>query len=380
MARSDTLRAELARLQGKTADLTKEASRHEAALASARSAAEKKRSEASRTKSDSTRRSATSAAEREDKKALDALKKLGDVQKRAGDHAKTVGTKQQQLAAAAKSEAQVAERASTQQASKERSTRQARDRDDATRHRRELAHAREIGRAASQTTVVRFVEIRTPQPEPLRVLYLTSNPQATETTVTHPDGTEVTEGVWLRVDREVRLVKEALRGSKYRDQIVVEHLPAATTKDVLDGLNDHRPHVVHFSGHGGFGGLLMDNERGDEDGQHLDFAILARMLSATTTPPTLLVLNACDTLAGVDQLLPAVPVVIAMSDTIPDLAAMTFASQFYGAIAAAQSISAALEQAKTIMSLGVLEDAELPQVACRDDIDITTLTLVQARD
>jgi len=124
----------------------------------------------------------------------------------------------------------------------------------------------------------------------------------------------------------------------------------------------------------------MDNERGDEDGQHLDFAILARMLSATTTPPTLLVLNACDTLAGVDQLLPAVPVVIAMSDTIPDLAAMTFASQFYGAIAAAQSISAALEQAKTIMSLGVLEDAELPQVACRDDIDITTLTLVQARD
>jgi len=59
---------------------------------------------------------------------------------------------------------------------------------------------------------------------------------------------------------------------------------------------------------------------------------------------------------------------------------MTFASQFYGAIAAAQSISAALEQAKTIMSLGVLEDAELPQIACRDDIDVATLTLVQARD
>jgi hypothetical protein len=67
----------------------------------------------------------------------------------------------------------------------------------------------------------------------------------------------------LRPDRdespglEIRKVRAALRGSKYRDLVTVEHLPAATSMDLLDGLNDHRPHVVHFSGHASSLGLLM---------------------------------------------------------------------------------------------------------------------------
>lgn len=43
-----------------------------------------------------------------------------------------------------------------------------------------------------------------------------------------------------------------------------------------------------------------------------------------------LVLNACDTLDGAEVLLPSVPVVIAMSDTISDIGAAVFASKLDG--------------------------------------------------
>ncbi|MEJ5083259.1 MULTISPECIES: hypothetical protein [unclassified Ochrobactrum] len=88
--------------------------------------------------------------------------------------------------------------------------------------------------------------IPAPKPEPLRVLYLTTNP-------------EMLSGGALRTDAEVRNVQNELRGTRYRDSVVVSHLPAATFEDMLNGMNDIRPHVVHFSGHGGGSGVLFDN-------------------------------------------------------------------------------------------------------------------------
>lgn len=90
------------------------------------------------------------------------------------------------------------------------------------------------------------------------MLYLTSNPESVEKTVEHPDGSIETDGVWLRVDFEVRQVKDLLKKSKYRDLVSIEHLPAATT---------------------------MDNDEGTKDGDGLDFALLARLLGATDRSP-----------------------------------------------------------------------------------------------
>ena len=343
MSLTDTHRRELARLLDKEASLRKELQRHETDAAKANESAHRYGEQARRASSISSAQSAIKSGIRENDKAIQAGKKAADVAKKIADNSRD----------------QANRRASLQNA--EKSDRQAQDRDTNRRRQKEKDHAREIARLSSPT--VHYVHIKPPEPEKLRVLYLTANP-----------------GMDLRTDAEVRQVQQALRGAKFRDLVAVEQRPAATFQDLLDGLNDIRPHVIHFSGHGGGEALVMDGgalEGGSE--RAVTFSLLLKALDATDQPPTLLVLNACDTLEGAEIILPAVPVVIAMSDNVLDLAAILFAQQFYAALASGQSVASALKQAKVAIEAAMIDDtaSDLPQCLSREDVDIGTLVLVK---
>lgn len=372
MARSDTLRRELATLGDKKAGFAKVVGAQEKIAAGAREAARKKRDQARRSNSASSARTALAAAEREEKKAAAAEAKAAKARKDMATADKSIAAKTASLRAA--------------EAAEQKSADSARRRDDTRRRREEITHARAVATASAPLPQIRYIEVRPPRPEPLRVLYLTANPDAVETTVTSPDGSVVEQGTWLRVDQEVRQVKQGLRGSKYRDLVVVEHAPAATFSDLLDGLNDHRPHIVHFSGHADTLGVWMENEAGESDGHDVEFTLLARLLGATDEPPRLVVLNACESIEGADALLQTVPLVIGMSDTIDDTAAIVFARSFYAALASAQSVATALEQAKVQMLAASMLDADqvdnsaLPTMRARDDVDPTTVVLVTPSD
>ena len=363
MAHSDRLRSEIARLQAKKAGLAAAIATNEKAAGAAREAARKKRDQAGSTKSPTTAKSALTAAEREDKKVAAAESKIAKARKDVGAVDKTIASKTASLHTAETSERRAADSAQKQA--------------DSRRRRDERDHAREMSRLSSPSTQIRYIGVRSPEPEKLRVLYLTANPEATESTITDPDGTVQAYGTWLRVDQEVRQVRQALRGSKYRELVQVDHAPAATANDLLDGLNDLRPHIVHFSGHADAAGLLMENEAGSEDGHDVAFTLLARVLGATDQPPRLVVLNGCESLAGADDLLQTVPAVIGMSDTINDTSAIVFASAFYSGIASAQSVESALAQAKVRMLAAALDGSDLPELRTRDDVNPAELILVQ---
>jgi hypothetical protein len=182
----------------------------------------------------------------------------------------------------------------------------------------------------------------------------------------------------LRVDAEVNNVLKALRGAKHRDLIELFHRPAATPQDLVDGINDIRPHVLHFFGHAGPGGLLFDNAGLDTPvSKAVDFTSIARLLRATNFPPTLAVMNACETADGFDPLLEAVPVVIAMSDTVGDMSAGLFATHVYAAIGGAQSVGHAVEQARTMVSIALPGEPDLVELRAAPDVEVDSLFLVR---
>jgi len=367
MARVDTLRTEIARLEKKEAELYRQLARHQEEGEKRQREAGTKAAAALKSKSPSLARSYSNAADLASKSALKALQKVAEFKGKIADGQKAIAAKKNALRGAEDLERKAEQRS---KASEQRIAERARE----LERKKDLAHARTMARIA---TPIRHIMIQPPKPEILRVLYLTANPERTETTIKNPDGSVAEYGSWLRTEAEVRGVQKEIRGALHRDAVELSHMPAATHQDMLDGLNDKRPHVIHFSGHGGGRGLLFDNGSPSKpEGVDVSYDNLGSFLAATDHPPRLLVLNACDTLDGAETLLPIVPVIIAMSDTISDSAAAIFASRFYAAIASGQSVGSALKQSKATLKMLYNSEGHLPQCIHRDNVNIDHLILV----
>jgi len=182
----------------------------------------------------------------------------------------------------------------------------------------------------------------------LTVLYLVANPDETSP---------------LRLDAEVRRVQEAVRGSEFRDNITIQYKPAADLNSLIDGLNDHRPQIVHFSGHGYDGGIATDAGKvGKPKVRTLSFELLAKALTATDSPPKIVVLISCNSSSARKSLLPAAKIVISMRSSVTDIAATAFAPRFYAAIASGQSVKAAFAQGKVAVEAASIREADTPEL------------------
>lgn len=341
MPTPDYLKDQLAKLKKEEADLSKKQGAERTAAAKLREKAATRAGQAQRTKVASSIQRLIKEANRAEQDAVKHDDKAADYGKKLAVVAKKIATTSKALTQA------------------ETTATKARDRDDQRRRRRELAHARQVA-AASRP---RSSEPAQPKEEPLRVAYLTAS----------PDGEDR-----LRVDREVREVREAVRRAIHRDQVTIDHWPAATFDDLFNALNDQRPHVMHFSGHGSAAGLFFDGTDTDNpDGVDVGFALLGRLLKGTDHPPTLLVLNACDSYEGAETLLDAVPVVVAMVDEISDAAAKAFAIKFYAAIASGQSLASALAQGQAASEF-LTGEGNTPEVLTRPGLRPEDVLLVTA--
>lgn len=170
----------------------------------------------------------------------------------------------------------------------------------------------------------------------------------------------------INVGMDFREADAAVRASAERDKLELRAFPAAHVGTLLDALNEYRPDVVHFSGHGGCETVLFDGEdvRG-VGGVALNFSVAKKMLAATEKRPKLLVLTACRTVSCAETFLDTVPIVIAMSDNISDWAATYFSRRFYAALVSGQSVLNAFNQAKAFLEAEGLPDADLPTLLQR---------------
>src|SRR3954467_7073460 len=70
----------------------------------------------------------------------------------------------------------------------------------------------------------------------VKVLFLAANPAGTQP---------------LQLDEEIRRITAKVRASEHRDSLELVSRLAVRPDDLMQALLEERPHIVHFSGHGG---------------------------------------------------------------------------------------------------------------------------------
>jgi hypothetical protein len=202
---------------------------------------------------------------------------------------------------------------------------------------------------SAETPLVRYLDLpERIQPlavqPPLRVLVMIASPSD------YPQ---------LDVNQEWTKLQEALGDLERRGLIVLERLEEATLVALQRRLRQTEYHIFHFIGHGGFdqqaqdGMLVMEDDAGR--GRQVSGNYLGTLLHDERTL-RLAVLNACegarasrtDPFAGTAQSLvqQGIPAVIAMQFEITDETAITFAHEFYSAVADGYPVDAALAEAR----------------------------------
>ena len=178
---------------------------------------------------------------------------------------------------------------------------------------------------------------------PRKILVLAANPQDTSL---------------LRLDAEVRKIRESLKRSAQRAEFEVVAQGAVTTEDLRRALLEYEPHIVHFSGHGtGESGLVLDDGRGKQK------LVSSRALAGLFKQfPSIecVVLNACYSTVQAKELMKHVPYVVGMNQAIGDQAAIEFATGFYDGLGHGRSYPQAYELGLSAIDLENLPDTLTP--------------------
>lgn len=347
---SSMYRSQLERKRRQAGDAEKKAVDLQQKQADKRSAAARARGAAARTKSASTSKTKLREADRREEEANKAGQEAARWQGKAAGYNKEASALQGKLTKAEQAESAAADRRrqrDQQAADRSAAAQRARidDRLDATETRVDVA----------------LRELRAPRPERLRVLMLAASAEGN-----------------LRVGREQARIRAAVERALHRDLVELDVRPSATTSDLLDGITRFRPHVVHFSGHSSDALVVFEDDLDEHhEGVVVSADAFANAVAATDDPPLLVLLNSCHSASQIDHLVGhVVPFAIGMSDEIGDGDAITYATQFYAAVANGQSIRSAHLSGQAAVQLAGLPGHDLPRLAHADDVDPESTALV----
>ncbi len=166
------------------------------------------------------------------------------------------------------------------------------------------------------------------------ILFLAANPHGTDR---------------LALDREARSIELELARSGHRDRFAFATRWAVEPLDLLRELRALRPTVVHYSGHGGPGGLFF---QAPEGGVHrISAHAIAETFGAAGASVRLVVLSACYSEEHATALLAHIDCVVGFAGPALDGAARSFAIGFYGGLGDRESVAAAYKQGCAAIAL-----------------------------
>lgn len=198
----------------------------------------------------------------------------------------------------------------------------------------------------------------------VKVLFFAADPLST---LVHPSPR-------LLLDVEVSQVRDRVDAAVFGNLLIFDWRPAATTRDLQQRLEETRPQVVHFSGHGGSRGLVLAGRDGKP--RHVDAPVLRELFQKDPGKIRLVVLTACSSLPQADAIKEVVGCAIGARDRISDEASIEFNAKFYSAIATGRSVQDAFERARMALRLEHPDEAEILELLHRDDVDPAKIVLV----
>lgn len=148
---------------------------------------------------------------------------------------------------------------------------------------------------------------------------------------------------------------------------------AITVDDVMRALNELKPAIVHFSGHGNAGGILLHRDDGAAHAVAGD--VLAEMIASTGAPVRVVLLNACFTDDQAEPLSDAIGCAVGMVGKISDDAARAFSVAFYRTLGHRGSVYQAFRQAQATLGGHGLARQAAPRCLTRADVDASALVL-----
>jgi hypothetical protein len=177
----------------------------------------------------------------------------------------------------------------------------------------------------------------------------------------------------LNLTGEVKEIEAGLERSQKRDKFQLKQEWAVSPSDVQRAMLDHKPHIVHFSGHGmGNSGLVLENAMGQA--QLVKSSALAGLFELFADQVECVVLNACYSEVQAIAIAHYIPYVVGMNQAVGDRAARVFAVGFYDALGAGESIDFAYRLGRNRIALEGIEEDLIPVIQKKGDVETLPLS------
>ena len=180
----------------------------------------------------------------------------------------------------------------------------------------------------------------------------------------------------LRLGHEARAIETKIASARFRESFRVQTHWATRPTDLIDAINDHRPGIVHFSGHADKSGIALESPDGTTRDVTPDG--LLQLFATVKDECRCVLLNACltDTLAA--SLAKYIGATVGMADFISDDTAAIFSATFYRGLASGRSVQDAYEQAIAALVLEATGEDHIPRLHVRPGTDVGALVFATA--
>lgn len=191
--------------------------------------------------------------------------------------------------------------------------------------------------------------------EKIKVLFLAANPDNTGR---------------IRLDREVKEIERMIKLARHRDSFELISKWAVTIKDLRQALLEHRPHIVHFSGHGNKSKrIIVEGDSGETN--FVDRRALARLFEILKDNIRIVVFNACFTQDQASWISRTIDFTIGMSKAIGDKEAIVFAGTLYSGLGYGRSVKEAFELARNAIEIEFTDSPQykIPVLLSKKGVD-----------